>query len=160
VAKSALERWRFNLNSDEISLSELSWADAMRVAREIEQGDIVAKSNGECIQCEFNSTHAVVLYMGRDGVILCPYLPDWPTVIQDFAPFFCDGCGIRLGTNEGYLARFFDREMGFRLFEAVLCGPPLPDSMPATRPDQPLFPGFESPARRPLEWRPLPGSGP
>jgi hypothetical protein len=132
----------------------------MRVARETEQGDLFAKSNGECVSCEFNLTHAVVWYMDRGGVIFYPYLPDWPTVMQDFAPFFCDGCGIRLGSNEAFLARFFDRETGFRLFEAVLCGPPLPDSMPAMRPDQPLFPGFERSPPRPLEWRPLPASGP
>jgi hypothetical protein len=50
------------------------------------------------------------------------------------------------------LARFFDREVGFRLFEVVLCGPLLPDSMP----NQTMLPGFEPPPQKRVEWRPLP----
>ncbi|HEY7312102.1 MAG TPA: hypothetical protein VH643_22245 [Gemmataceae bacterium] len=156
MAKSVPERWRFSLDNEEISLRKVSWADAVKAARETEQGDLAAQSDGECVQCEFNATHAAVLYMGRDGVILRPYLPDRPPAAQDLTPFFCGGCGIQLGPQEEYLARFFDRETGFRLFEAVLCGPPLPDSMPESQPDQPLLPGFEPPPQRPLEWRPLP----
>jgi hypothetical protein len=156
VAKSVPERWRFSLDSEEISIRELSWTGAVKAAREAEQGDLAAQSDGECVPCEFNATHAAVLYMGRDGVILRPYLPDRPAAAQDLTPSFCGGCGIQLGPKEEYLARFFDRETGFRLFEAVLCGPPLPDSVPESQPNQPMLPGFEPPPKRPVEWRPLP----
>jgi hypothetical protein len=160
VSKSVPERWRFSLDNREISLRLLTWAEAIQTAREVEQGDLAAQADGECVQCEFNATHAAVLYAGRDGVILRPYLPDRTAAAQDLAPFFCGGCGVQLGSKDEYLTRFFDRETGFRLFKEVLCGPPLPDSMPELRPDQPTLPGVELSSHRAVEWRPLPHQAP
>jgi hypothetical protein len=156
VAKSVPERWRFSLDNEEISLRDLSWADAVQAAREIEQGDLAAQSAGECVQCEFNATHAAVLYMGPDGVILRPYLLDLPAAAQDLTPFFCGSCGIQVGPKAEYLARFFDRAAGFRLFEAVLYGLPLPDAIPEAQPDRPMLPSIGTLPQRPVEWRPLP----
>src|SRR5260370_41861525 len=97
VARYVHERWRFSLDNEEMSLRELSWADALEAAHETRQGDLAAQSDGECVQCEFNATHAAVLYMGRDGVILRPYLPGRPEAAQDLSPFFCGGRGIPAG---------------------------------------------------------------
>jgi len=149
------DRWRFSLDNDEISRREMSWADALRIARQVDYGELAAQSDGECVQCEFNATHAAVLYMGRDEVILRPYLPERPAAAQDLTPFFCGGCGIQLGPKDEYLACFFDRETGFRLFEAVLRGTSLPAALPDLQVDQPMLLGFE-PAPRFIEWRPLP----
>ena len=94
----------------------------------------------------------------RDEVILRPYLPDRPAAAQDLTPFFCGGCGIQLGPKDEYLACFFDRETGFRLFEAVLCGPSLPVTLPESLDDQPMVPGFEPVAPSSIVWRPLPNA--
>lgn len=156
MAMSVPERWRFSLDNEEVSLRDLSWHAALEAARTTEAGDLAAQADGECVQCEFNTTHAAVLYMGRDQVILRPYLPDKPAAAQDLTPFFCGGCGIQVGPKDEYLSRFFDRETGFQLFKAVLQGPSLPASLPEVPPHQPVLPGFEAAAERPLEWRPLP----
>ena len=140
---SVPERWRFSLDNEKVSLQDMSWRDALEAARTTEAGNLAAQADGECVQCEFNPTHAAVLYMGRDERILRPYLPDKPAAAQDLTPFFCGGCGIRVGPKDQYLARFFDRETGFQLFNAVLCGPPLPGLLPEAQPDQTVLPGFE-----------------
>lgn len=159
------DRWRFSLDSEDVSLRDLSWPEARRMARANETGDLAAQSDGECVQLEFNATHAAVLYMGRDGIIRWPYRPNSPTDAQDITPYFCKCCGIRIGSQDGYLARFFERADGFRLFEAVLRGPTLPAELPRRNADQPVIDRFEVAVdewaiTRVLEWRPLPsGAG-
>ena len=151
-------RWRFSLDTEDVSLRDLSWPEALQVARTSTTGDLAAQFDGECVQLEFNTTHAAVLYMGRDDAILRPYFPNRSPESQDLARFFCGGCGIRLGSREEYLSCFFDREAGFRLFAAVVRGPSLPKELPESLPGQLMFPGFEGTAPElVLEWRPLPG---
>lgn len=89
-------RWRFNFNDDAVSLRDLSWAEAARVFRGAETGDLDGQADGECVSLEFDASHAAVVYMGRDGVIVRPYFPHRAAATQDLAPFF-DGCGIRVG---------------------------------------------------------------
>jgi hypothetical protein len=160
------ERWRFSFNDDEVSLRDLTWSQAVHLFREAGAGDLNGQSEGECVSLEFNATHAAVLYMGRDGVILRPYFPRRPAAAQDLGPFFCGffcgSCGIRLGDQDEFLARFLlSRAEGFRLFAAVLGGTSLPSALPDPHPGQPVLPGLEEAvaelaAGRVLEWRPLP----
>jgi hypothetical protein len=153
---SVPERWRFSLDNEEVTLRGLSWPEAVRAFRDAQLGDLVGQADGECVSLEFNATDAAVLYMGRDGVILRPYFPHRQSAAQDLGPFFCGGCGIRVGDQAEYLSRFLlTREDGLRVFAAVLAGPPLPAELPDPQPGQPLFPGLESAASE-LEWRPLP----
>ncbi len=93
VARPISERWSFGLDNEKISLRDISWSDALPAARETEQGVLAAQSDGECVQCEFNATHAAVLYMGRDEVIYWPYLPDRSAAEQDLTPFFAADAG-------------------------------------------------------------------
>jgi len=156
------ERWRFSFDDEEVSLRDLTWRQAVQVFRDAESGDLAGQSDGECLSVEFNETHSAVLYMGRDGMILRPYFPRCPASAQDLGPFFCGCCGIRLGDQEEYLARFLlSRDDGLRLFAAVLAGSALPAELPDPQPGQPVLPGFEEAAAelaagRALEWRPLP----
>lgn len=159
--QSIPDRWRFSLDTEDVSLRDLSWPEAIEAARATATGDLAAQSDGECVQLEFNASHAAVLYMGRDGVILRPYFPNRSAESQDLTPFFCGSCGIRVGAQDEYLARFFDREDGFRLFAEVLRGPSLPTELPKPEPRQPALSGFAEAAAklaasRVLEWRPLP----
>jgi hypothetical protein len=157
-------RWRFRFDDEEVSLRDLSWEQAVRVFRDAEAGDLAAEADGECASLEFDAAHAAVLYMGRDGGILRPYFPHRPAPAQELGPLFCSGCGIRVGPQEEYLARFLlSREDGLRLFAAVLGGPPLPAGLPDPHPGQPVLPGLEEAAAeliagRVLEWRPLPSA--
>jgi hypothetical protein len=156
------ERWRFSFDDDEVSLRDLTWPQAVQLFRDSEAGDLSGRSDGECVSLEFNPTHAAVLCMGREGAILRPYFPRRPASAQDLGPFFCGSCGIRLGDQEEYLARFLlSRADGFRLFAAVLVGLTLPGELPDPHPGQPVLPGFEEAAAelaagRALEWRRLP----
>jgi hypothetical protein len=162
---SVPERWRFSFDDEEVSLRNLSWSEAVRVFRDTEAGNLTGQADGECISLEFNATHAAVLYMGRDGVILRPYFPHRPPAAQDLGPFFCGGCGIRVGDQADYLARFLvSRGDGLRLFTAALVGPTLPLEIPNPDQGQPALPGFEEMAAglaagRGLEWQPLPREG-
>jgi len=155
------DRWRFRFDSEAASLRDLPWAEAMRVFSDSASGDLTAETEGECVSLEFNDAHAAVLYMGRDGVVLRPYFLDRPAADQALEPFFCGGCGIRVGDRDEYLARFVSREDGFRLFVAVLADTALPTELPDPSPGQPMLPSFEPPVTKPkvgrsLEWRPLP----
>jgi hypothetical protein len=156
--QSILNRWRFGLDTEEVSLHDLSWQEAVDLARATSAGDLTAQSDGEFAKLEFNATHAAVLYMGRDGVILRPYFPNRSAADQNLSRFFCGGCGIRVGSQDEYLARFFDREHGFRLFAAVVGSPSLPTEMPDISLGQLVLPGFADvvAAASVLEWRPLP----
>jgi hypothetical protein len=153
-------QWRFRYEDEEISLRDLSWSDVARVLQDAEAGNVSGQADGVCVSLEFDRDHAAVLYMGRDGVILRPYFPHLPPAVQDLGPFFCDGCGVRLGAHGEYLARFMSRADGFRLFAAVLAGPSLPSRLPDPHAGQPALPGLEGvietlAAGRVLEWRPL-----
>jgi hypothetical protein len=156
------ERWRFNFDDDEVSLRDLSWPQAVEVFRDAEAGELVGQSDGECVTLEFNAVHAAVLCMGRDRVILRPYFPRRPADIQDLEPFVCSCCGIRLGDQDEYLARFLlSRADGFRLFAEVLASSSLPSELSDPHPGQPVLPGFEEAvaemvAGRALQWCPLP----
>ena len=155
------DRWRFRFDSEAASLRDLPWAEAMRVFSDSASGDLTAETEGECVSLEFNDAHAAVLYMGRDGVVLRPYFLDRPAANQALEPFFCGGCGIRVGDRDEYLARFVSREDGFRLFVAVLADTALPTELPVPSPGHPMLPSFEPPATKPrvgrsLEWQPLP----
>ena len=124
------DRWRFRFDSEAASLRDLPWAEAMRVFGGSASGDFTAETEGECVSLEFNDVYAAVLYMGRDGVVLRPYFLHRPAADQDLQPFFCGGCGIRVGDRDEYLARFVSREDGFRLFVAVLANAALPTELP------------------------------
>ena len=156
------ERWRFSFDDEAVSLRDLSWPHAVRVFHDAKAGYLAGQSDGECVDLEFNAAHAAVLYLGRDRVILRPFFSRRPAAAQDLGPFFCRGCGVRVGSQGEYLARFLlSRADGFRLFAAVLAGRPLPAELPDPHPGQPLLPGFEEVAAelasgRALEWRPLP----
>jgi hypothetical protein len=156
------ERWRFSFDDDEVSRRDLTWPQAAQVFHDSESGALAGQSDGECVSLEFNATHAAVLYVGRDRVILRPYFPRSPAGAQDLGPFFCRSCGLRLGDQDEYLARFLlGRADGFRLFAAALAGPPLPVELPDPHPGQQVLPGFEEVAAelaagRALEWWPLP----
>jgi hypothetical protein len=151
------ERWRFCFSDDEVSLPHLSWHQAVRLFRDAESGELTGQSDGECVSLEFDATHAAVLYMGQDAVILRPYFPRESVVAQDVGQFFCGSCGIRKGHQDEYLMRFLlNRVEGFALFRAVLAGSPLPTQLPDPEPSQPALPGFEELlADRVFEWRPL-----
>jgi hypothetical protein len=154
------ERWRFNFNNEQVSLRGLSWEQAVGVFRDADAGDLSGQADGECVSLEFNTSHAAVLYMRRDRVILRPYLLHRPAAAQDLGPFVCGECGIELGDKNEYLARFVSREDGLRLFTAVLASPLLPSELPDPNAGQPVLPGFEEvveelAARRSLEWRPV-----
>ena len=149
MGNDPLHRWRFNLESDEESFAGLSVHEAFECAAEIENGTLSALADGECVQCEFNATHASVLFMGRDRVILRPFFPARPAEAQDLAPFYCSCCGILEGPMDEYLARFFDRQDGLLLFRRVLMGPSLPRVWPETD-------AAEIHTNTALEWIPLP----
>src|SRR5262249_13953487 len=137
-------RWRFRFDNEEVSLGGLSWPQVAEVFHETSAGEFEGQSQGEYVYLEFNATRAAVLYRGRDGVYLRPYFPRQPAADQDLGPFYCDGCGIRLGDPDEYLARFLlSREEGLCLFAAVLAGPPLPSELPDLHEGQPVLPGFE-----------------
>lgn len=156
------ERWRFSFDDDKASLRDLAWHQAVQVFWNADSGLLAGQADGECVSVEFNEAHAAVLYMGRDGAILRPYFPRCPANAQHLGPFFCGCCGIRVGNQEEYLARFLlSRADGLRLFATVLIGPSLPAELPDSHPGQPVLPGCEEVVAelavdRVLEWRPLP----
>ncbi len=159
-----LVQWRFSFDDEQTSLRNLSWSQAVQVFRDTTAGELTAQSDGNCVSVEFNANHAAVLYMGRDGVILRPYFPLRSAGTQDLAPFFCGGCGVRVGDRQEYLTRFLlTRADGFRLFTAVLVDAALPTKLPEAEPRQPLLPGLEEMAgtaaiERMLVWQPLPSN--
>jgi hypothetical protein len=151
------DRWRFSLDTEEESFRELTWTEAVRMVRTTQAGHLDAQASGECVIFEFNTTHAAMLYMGRDGMILQPYFPHRPESAQEFTPSICSGCGVGIGSQDDYLSGYFRREDGLRLLAAVLRGPTLPRELPDPHPDRPLLPGFEEMSvGRELEWRALP----
>jgi hypothetical protein len=137
--------WRFRVDGEDISRKDLTLPEALEVAAGCEKGTVAAQRTGHCVQLEFNNTHAAVLYMGADKVILRPYIPSRSHQSQDVTPFFCNGCGILIGSLDEYLTRFFNRDAGIRLFVSVVSNVELPAHFPGT----PAEPESE------IQWIPL-----
>ncbi|OJW07114.1 MAG: hypothetical protein BGO49_28095 [Planctomycetales bacterium 71-10] len=155
--------WRFHFDGDTATLRDLDWPEVVRAFRDFARGDLSAEAGDEHVSFQFNAEHAAVLYMRSGAAVLRPYFPDRSAESQDLSPFFCDCCGVQLGDPDEYLSRFLDRQDGFRLFEALLHGPGLPDRLPIPHDGHPRLPGFdegdaedERSIERSLEWRPMP----
>lgn len=155
--------WRFTFDDGNVTLRDLDWPGAERAFRDFARGDLYGEAGDEHVSIEFNADHAAVLYLRSGEATLRPYFPHRSAESQDLSPFFCDCCGIRLGDADEYLSRFLGRQDGFRLFEALLHGPGLPDRLPSPQEGLPMLPGFEEgdgevgrSMERLLEWRPLP----
>lgn len=153
MESSISNRWRFSLDTENVSLKNLSWQEAEIAARTSTSGDLAAQTEDVCVSLEFNSTHAAVLYMGPDKIILRPYLPQRTPESQDLGPFFCKCCGVLLGPQEEYLARFLTRAEGFQLFLSILQNQSLPTSLPSAESEETEF-GLA--ADQILVWRPIP----
>lgn len=156
------ESWRFHFAGDTVTLRDLDWPGAVRAFRDFARGDLYAEAGDEQVSLEFNAEHAAVLYMRAGEAVLRPYFPHRSAESQDLSPFFCDCCGVQIGDPDEYLSRFLGRQDGFRLFEALLHGPGLPDRLPLPRGGHPRLPGFEEDdgdgrsIERHLEWKPIP----
>jgi hypothetical protein len=117
-----------------------------------EQGSLGGNGeSGDCVELQFDSSHALVLYMRADWTILRPHLPNRRRTGEGVEDFFCECCGVQLGDRVAMLSQCVSREEGFRLCREILNGR-LPDAIPV-RSDQPSIPGFEEgAAERLVNW--------
>src|SRR5215467_10195165 len=147
-------QWRFALEVLESPLQPLTWDDVMEAARGAESGTLAAKGEyGDWVDLEFNSTHAAVWYRSVDRVTMRPYFPNRPASAQSIEEFFCNCCGVRLGSLDEFLKRCMLRSEGFRLCRELLRSGCLPALVPEERSDQPILPGMERCVAELAEWR-------
>jgi hypothetical protein len=139
-------KWRFRVDNETVGLRNLTLSEALDAASRCEEGTVAGERGGACVQLEFDSSHAAVLYMGPDKQILRPYFPNRPAESQDISPYFCKCCGVQLGPKDEYLSKFFSRDHGVELFVAIVKGPELPK----------LFPGMPAGEDAAVQWIPLP----
>jgi len=139
-------QWRFRADNDDVDLRDLTLSEVLAVASQWEEGAVAAERGGECVQLEFNSSHAAVLYMGPDKTILRPFFPGRSAESQDISPYFCRCCGIHLGPQDEYLSKFVSRDRGVQLFVAVIESSELPT----------VLPGVPIGADSAVRWTPLP----
>jgi hypothetical protein len=123
-----------------------TWAEVLRLCDGADSGVVVANGEGgERIELEFNATHASIIF-ADDERVLRPYFPCRDAASQDIDEFFCDGCGLRVGNLDGFLAHCMDRGEGFRLCGELFQSGTLPETMPADRPGSALV----------VEWKDYP----
>ena len=119
-------QWRFRVDNEDVGLCDLTLSEALDAASRCDEGTVAGERGSECVQLEFNCSHAAVLYMGPNKKILRPYFPNRTDESQDISPYFCKCCGIQVGPQDEYLSKFFSRDRGVQLLTAVIEAPELP----------------------------------
>ncbi len=156
---SLSSQWTLSLDLDDASIPDVPFADAIRIAGDAESGTVSAVGEaGDCLELEFDDSHALVWYMTAEKILLRPHCLNRPEGEQRIEEFFCHCCGVRLGPQEAYMSCGIGREEGFRLFRSVLESGVLPDTIPERQPAQEWLPGMtllkeREALGRALEWR-------
>jgi hypothetical protein len=165
MAMSVSRQWYFTLDFEDApgdfdTLYFSTLAEALQQAQTAVVGSLAAKGeNGDWAALEFDATHAVVWYMGRDRLLRRPYFPHRPAadqVLGERDPR--DDVLLGLCSYDERLPHHLTRAEGVRLFAALLRGGTLPAEVPSLHPGQLLLPGMEDfdaglAAWRAVEWR-------
>jgi hypothetical protein len=154
---STSSRWTFTLELEDASLKPSTESQALRLARQAQGGTLGATGDlGDCLDMQFDSTHALVLFMAASGPILRPHFPNRKETGARVEEFFCACCGVQLGKKTEMLRCCLSREEGFRVCRAIFHGQ-LPDAIPEENPKQPRFPGVPQATGCEIEWVELKG---
>jgi hypothetical protein len=154
-------RWPVvTLDLEDVSLKPSGVDEAMRLAGEAQSGTLAATGEaGDCVEMQFDQSHALVLYMATDQRILRPHFPHRQETGEGVEAFFCECCGVQLGDKAEAFRKCMARGEAMRLCREILRGR-LPGAIPEPGPKQPFLPGMESRAVEEaewglVEWRPL-----
>jgi hypothetical protein len=125
-------KWNIDLEDEETSFGPSASEDALASARQMPRGTLNATGDGgDCLQMQFNESHAMVLYMTHEGVLLRPHFPNRSLTGAGIEEYYCECCGVQLGDIDQLAAQCMNREEGISLCDRILHGE-VPDSSDLT----------------------------
>ena len=157
MAVATSSRWTFTLDLEDASLKPSTQAQALRLAGDSQDGTLGATGDlGDCLDMQYDSMHALVLYAAACGPIFRPHFPNREETGARVEEYFCECCGVQLGDRKEMLRCCLRRDEGFRVCRAILHGQ-LPDTIPEENPQYRPLPGVDKATGTELEWVELNG---
>jgi len=112
--------WRLSIDNEDVGLEPSCPDDALKLARELDVAELNATGDkGDCVQLQFDTQYALVLYMTPEQTTLRPRFPNGEISGDGADELFCECCGVQLDDD---FSQCTGRENGFSICEAILAG--------------------------------------